>query len=198
MADQAFCQIKASTREQRAATRDKAGKEKELLKQRPGKQVVYDHPITEPDPGSLCYCPDGNRFEQDFSGHEKQRRVKAVQGKEAAITARRAKNAEREESRWKEIDHQYQKEQGKEEFRRTEGSKAQRNNSSVPYNPITLKYNDSEAGERLRYTDDMIKYRGAIRSNYLHEHQNADGYNPISGDASRGPAIPVKPSYQQR
>ena len=73
MAERGFCQIKASTREQRAAVRDKAGKEKELLKKRPGNQLVYDTPITEPDPASISYATSNERFEQDYAGHEKAR-----------------------------------------------------------------------------------------------------------------------------
>ena len=69
-----FCQITASTRAQRAATKDKAGKEKELLKKRPGNQLVYDTPITEPDPNSISYATSNERFEQDYAGHEKVRR----------------------------------------------------------------------------------------------------------------------------
>ena len=75
MAEQGFCQIKASTREQRAAVRDKAGKEKELLKKRPGNQLVYDTPITEPDPASISYATSNERFEQDYAGHEKARPI---------------------------------------------------------------------------------------------------------------------------
>ena len=75
MADgKSFCQVQASTREQRAAVRDKAGKEKELLKKRPGNQLVYDTPITEPDPNSISYATSNERFEQDYAGHEKARR----------------------------------------------------------------------------------------------------------------------------
>ena len=115
---------------------------------------------------------------------------------EQRITARRHANALREEERWNQIDKANQKEEQKWEYMRTHGAKAQRNNSSVPYDPITLKYHDSHEGEKLQYTDDMIRYRAGIRSNYLYQHSQGDGHNPLTGQASVGPKIPAKPVWK--
>ena len=190
-----FVQIKASTREQRAAVRDKAGKEKELLKKRPGNQLVYDTRITEPDPDSIAYAHSNERFQQDYAAHEKHRRVASARRAEDLVTQRRMANAVREEDRWRSIDAQNQREEAKWEAMRDDGEKGQRNNSSVPYNPITLKYNDSQEGEKLKYTDDMIRYRAGIRSNYLFQHGGGDGYDPVTGQKTIGPKVPPKPLW---
>ena len=47
---------------------------------------------------------------------------------------------------------------------RQAGIKAKRNASSIPYDMVTLQYHDSLDGERLRYHDDKVRYRAAVRS----------------------------------
>ena len=126
------------------------------------------------------------------------RRVEKTRLEEQRITARRHANALREEERWSAIDKANQKEEQKWEYMRTVGAKAQRNNSSVPYDPITLKYNDTHEGEKLKYTDDMIRYRAGIRSNYLYQHSAGDGYNPLTGAETVGPKIPPKPTWDDQ
>ena len=125
------------------------------------------------------------------------RRIEKTKLEEQHITARRHNNALREEERWSAIDKANQKEEQKWEYMRTVGAKAQRNNSSVPYDPITLKYNDTHEGEKLKYTDDMIRYRAGIRSNYLYQHSAGDGYNPLTGAETVGPTIPPKPTWEE-
>ena len=84
-------------------------------------------------------------------------------------------------------------------YLREESDKAKRNVSSVPYDPITLKYNDNQDGLRLRYADDTIRYRAALRAQNLQSRMTADGFNPVTGNALPPPVLPERPvpSWEQ-
>ena len=70
---------------------------------------------------------------------------------------------------------------------------APRNASSVPYDPLTLAYAESTEGEILRYADDQIRYRAALRAQHLDLLQSADGYDPVTGQPRRQLHLPPKP-----
>ena len=127
MAQRDFRQIRAHTRAERVAVSDKAGKEKELLKARPGNNVVYDEPITEPPRDSIAYAGPSERFQQGFAAKDKESRIEKMRQQEINITHRRHLNAEREEQRWAQIDSDMSKEEDKWERFREEGSKSKRN-----------------------------------------------------------------------
>lgn len=59
--------------------------------------------------------------------------------------------------------------------------KAKSNKPSMPWNPITLRYDDGEDGERLRAEDERIRYRAAVRAQHLHQRNMAEPFNPITG-----------------
>ena len=70
---------------------------------------------------------------------------------------------------------------------------------SVPYNPVTLKYNDSLDGLRMEYSDNMTKYRGEVRSLSLYSKGNGQA-NPITGEPLQyvpQPKLPQK-TFQDR
>ena len=78
---------------------------------------------------------------------------------------------------------------------RQAGIKAKRNASSIPYDMVTLQYHDSLDGERLRYHDDKVRYRAAVRSsNLLKNGGSRAGYDILTGGDVRGLQ---KPSYPQ-
>ena len=78
---------------------------------------------------------------------------------------------------------------------RQAGIKAKRNASSIPYDMVTLQYHDSLDGERLRYHDDKVRYRAAVRSsNLLKNGGSRAGYDILTGGDVRGLE---KPSYPQ-
>ena len=68
-----------------------------------------------------------------------------------------------------------------------------KNESSVPYDPLTLQYNDSYAGRKLKYEDDKVKYRAKLRSRKLYYEQNRNGFNPVTGEAAQSAPLPSKP-----
>lgn len=114
---------------------------------------------------------------------------------------RRELNALREEDRWARMDRDAKEDEEKWHKLREDGEKARRNKSSVPYNPLTLQYHDTEDGTRLKYSDDLIKYRAAQRAQNLQKKNVSTDYNPITGDdvvRSPEPKRPVVPDFGGR
>ena len=64
----------------------------------------------------------------------------------------------------------------------------------MAYDPITLKYNDSEDGKRLLYSDQHVRYRAALRAKFLNDKMCTNDYNIITGDVTTRTVLPSKPS----
>lgn len=55
-------------------------------------------------------------------------------------------------------------------------------------------------GERLRFSDETLRYRCALRAEHLQRRMNGAGYNPITGapmDRVYVPDAPRPPSFLQ-
>ena len=64
----------------------------------------------------------------------------------------------------------------------------------MPYDAITLKYNDGLDGERLRYHDDKVRFRGAVRSRNLQKcGDSRAGYDIITGGEFGELEVPPSP-----
>ena len=63
-----------------------------------------------------------------------------------------------------------------------ETDKAKANQSSLPYDPITLMYDDGNDGERLKYYDDKTRWRAGMRAQNMQKHDMSTPYNPITGN----------------
>ena len=64
----------------------------------------------------------------------------------------------------------------------------------MPYDAITLRYNDGLDGERLRFHDDKVRYRAAVRSRNLQRcGDTRTGYNIINGNDQAQLAVPPAP-----
>lgn len=77
--------------------------------------------------------------------------------KEEQTEHRRLENIRAEEARWKRIEAEFAAERARQ--CRLMRSGAPSNESSVPYNPLTLQYAPSRAGEELKFRDEQIRYR---------------------------------------
>jgi len=205
-----FKNIAPRTRSQRRAIQDKESLEKDRLKHRFGgkdskatrAQDFSDssHTHTTMHPQAQGYCPDAQRFicgGFDVAGEEKVRREQHVVHQHHVDERRREATAVREETRWASIDQQAKEEEEKWIKFREHGGKAQRNKSSVPFHPITLKYNDGQDGDRLRQHDQVIHYRAGLRAQNLHKRNNAAGFNPITGQDYAPMVLATKPSTMQ-
>jgi hypothetical protein len=183
-----FHNVVPRTRADRRAAVNKESWEKERLQQRKEGFIRVDPSLsgkamTEYAPSSQGYMSDADRFHTDVAGEEKNRRDEVLTRQRMVEDRRRMDNAQREEQRWRTMDHQHQREIEKVERDRQEGTKSLRNKSSVPFDPVTLGYNNSAAGEHLRQKDIDIKQRANARAKNLHFHVNRNGVNPITGNA---------------
>ena len=138
---------------------------------------------------------EADRFHTDTAGEEKLARDARVERRHDQYIQKRAvvstalwsiaflryslprlqnvalcQNAEREDERWARIEREKAIEEAKWQEIRDKGEKARRNHNSVPYNPLTLAYNQSEEGNRLRHADDLIRWRAAQRAKNLQVH----------------------------
>lgn len=68
-----------------------------------------------------------------------------------------------------------------------------KNLSSAAYNPITLEYNPTDSGVKLKQSDDMAKYRAQLRSYNIDSKSNS-GYNLLTG-ATRLGVVVSKPDF---
>jgi len=142
------------------------------------------------------YMPDADRFicgGFDVAGEEKVARERTYVNQQLRYEMRRDINAQREEDRWNSIDSKAKADQAKWDAFRESGLKARRNKSSVPFNPITLGYNDGKDGDRLRHQDAVVKYRAGMRAQNLLNRNNMCGFNPVTGAESTAFQLPPKP-----
>lgn len=69
-----------------------------------------------------------------------------------------------------------------------------KNQSGVPYDPLTLEYDETVAGKQLEFEDKKTIYRARLRAKRLHFEQNRNGYNPITGEKAIETPIPKEPT----
>ena len=194
-----FKQVIPRTRKQRRDRASKETLEKSRLMNRRECHFQYTNlgKLTEPEDGTLQHCGDAERFQTDCAGFYKQARENVLQHRKSNMDAKRAALIDKEEIRWGDIDESQMTEQQKWEHIRELGERNRRNTSSVPYDPITLGYHDNQDGDKLRHTDDMIRYRAAMRAQQLRK-KNTCGFDPITGDPGKFSGTPTKPTFARR
>ena len=74
-----------------------------------------------------------------------------------------------------------------------EGTFCKSNKTSMPYDPITLQYGEGKDGQCLRYSDESLRYRAAMRAANLQQRTNVAGFNPITGEETARVPVPEKP-----
>jgi len=197
-----FRNIKPMTRQERRAQKDKVALEKERLMKRTGlsaKQYRENAPKTAmglivPEQNAAGFLSDADRFHTDVSGEEYLRRRAKYEAQQSTYAAKRVQRVQREEDRWEQIQARKKEEEEFWDEQRAAGEKARKNHSSVPYDAITLRYNDGLDGERLRFHDDKVRYRAAVRSRNLQRcGDTRTGYNIINGSDQAALAVPPQP-----
>jgi hypothetical protein len=222
-----FRNVRALTRPERLALKDKVAREKQRLfnvsregllsspvrrllfsdslpfnPQRAGHQAkMYREnlppegvSLTEAHPGAVGFISDADRFHTDTVGEELQNRMAEHEKKLRATEFRRSQAEEREGARqqWSETNRRAEEERVTR--MREEGLKGRANKSAVPYDTITLQYNDGLDGQRLQHEDGLVRYRAAVRSNNLRTKGNTrGGFNIITGEPLMPLSQPVKP-----
>ncbi|OWZ17273.1 hypothetical protein PHMEG_0008812 [Phytophthora megakarya] len=185
-----FNNIPARSREQREAVCDKEQREKERLRDRKEGFVRVDTSVTGSamlvyTPESQGYMRDADRFHSDTAGEERVVREHARARARMQQDRRRREAVERDVRRWDALDAASAEDRRRWDALRASGSKARRNKSGVPFNPVTLKYNDGKDGERLKAADAAVKHRANLRAQNLQYQNSREGINPITGETVR-------------
>lgn len=184
------------SRSSRHELRTKDSLEKERLKHRSG--GFYRHQdIRNPiDVHAACpsgignkerfnagaFCEEVNHFEREYK--------KVV--RDDVTEGRRARNLEREESRWRAISAQHGAQQGRVDRMQSDPMMGRKNVPGQPYNIVSQVYDKSSAGAQLEHHDNMVRYRSKVRTASL-AMRNHLGFNPIIGEQTHAISIPPPP-----
>jgi hypothetical protein len=95
-----------------------------------------------PPPESLGYITEADRFVTDIAAVNKAEREAEHAKREQMFHGRRMNRATNEEERWRVIEMMHQMEQQRLDQNRANYSYARSNKTSMPYNPINLRYDD--------------------------------------------------------
>ncbi|KAJ1446390.1 hypothetical protein M885DRAFT_546770 [Pelagophyceae sp. CCMP2097] len=197
-----FRNIKPLSRAERRSQHDKVALEKDRLMKRTGyeaKMYRENAPTSAmgllvPETDAAGFLSDADRFHTDTSGEEFLARKMKYESKQASYAQKRVDRVEREEERWDVIQARKKEEEAYWDEQRSLGEKARKNHSSVPYDTLTLRYNDGLDGERLRFDDDKVRYRAAARSRNLQRcGDTRAGYNIINGHERGALSVPDQP-----
>ena len=197
------------SRDDRHFFKHKENLERERLRNRTGGYFRYeDLPMAQPDAGSKDSHNSGpgtgsgsNQSKSTMTNDpqwisEKERhttggtelaarflaeREETTDKRNALTEAKRQDQIKREEFRWESIEHRELHEQDRQKRLQEDPLIGKKNVSGVPYNIVSTEYHDSKDGRRLRYNDELIKYRGECRKSNLAEKAHL-GYNPITGE----------------
>jgi len=185
--------IQPQTRKERRAQVYREDLEKSRLRARREKFAHYEEGGLVPPPDSLGYINEADRFVTDIAAVNKAERESENAKREQMYHGRRMNRAYNEEERWRTIEMMHQIEQKRMEQNRENYAYARSNKTSMPYNPINLRYDDGADGDRLRYSDESLRYRGALRAEHLQRRSQSTGYDPISGIGRQGVHVPDPP-----
>ena len=64
--------------------------------------------------------------------------------------------------------------------------------------PPEIMLADGMDGDRLRYADENLRFRGALRAEHLQQRMSSTGFNPITGDPIQPVKVPEAPIFPGR
>jgi len=129
---------------------------------------------------SCQYSDVTQQYIGDAAHKEKLARERQIKQKKTYLDGKRQAGIVREEERWREIEEEHSARDKRMQAARADPLTGKNCRNSMPYNPITLRYNDDPEGNKLHHEDNLTKYRGLLRSRRLDKYTNG-GYNPITG-----------------
>lgn len=185
------------TREERHYLKHKENLEKERLRNRSGNYFRYEHmenPLETQEHMNPSYIASRDRYIHgaqisEVAYEEQERRV---QHQEEEIENRRQRVLNREEDRWHAIDAKERAEVERVTRLREDPMVGRKNAGGQPFNIVNAQYDNTEEGRRLEHHDDMIRYRGKVRSVNL-AVRNHLGFNPITGEQVYPVKMPQPP-----
>jgi len=181
------------SRAERHGTVHKEDLEKMRLSQRRECFYHYEPNSLTPPPDSLSHIAESDRFETNAAAAEKASRNAVLMRKEQVLHAKRIARTHTEEERWRVVEAEHEAELARHEAMAREGTFCKSNKTSMPYDPITLQYGEGKDGQCLRYSDESLRYRAAMRAANLQQRTNVAGFNPITGEETARVPVPEKP-----
>lgn len=193
-----FNNTQPRTRAYRHAQLNKESLEKQRLVERKGGYHKYEkiEAVTQYEAGTVGFMPEAGRFDTDTVGEEWRKRQAANERAKQIYEAKRQQNVVREEERWAMMEQQKKEEFEKYQRYREDPLMGKKNVGSMPFDPVTLRYNDGADGARMAYEDEQIRYRAALRAKNIHEKSNGGEFNPVTGEAGLRVPTPPKPVHQ--
>ena len=172
-----------------------------LAMRKGGYQSSAQEEIFNPDPKSTYFMAGKNklwsveadRFDRDYVVHEKKEREEKFMRKMENIERHKMEHLNRDNERWQRMDNEVTKEDDKISKLRDSHQAGKKNLSSAAYNPITLEYDPTDSGQKLKQADDMAKYRAQLRS-YNIDCKSNSGYNILTGGDRIGVVV-KKPDF---
>jgi hypothetical protein len=176
--------------------KNKEALEKERLIHRTGGYHRYEDigSVTTMQQDCASFIPEKERFivTEDVVKLELHDRERELAARNDKTEAWRASRYNRDDQRWqavekKELDHQNNLDRLQDD-----PMIGRKNCGGQPYNIVNHRYDDNLDGQRLKYHDDMVKFRGEVRSTHLAARGHL-GYNPITGEQTHELKAPKKP-----
>ncbi|KAL0209386.1 hypothetical protein RCL1_007754 [Eukaryota sp. TZLM3-RCL] len=130
-------------------------------------------------PEAPFYCPEAHRFSTDFASEYQEERSRQLQHRKEIIERKRQEHLQREELFARLNQEALQSE---EEKIKAMATRSQEHQLKVPYNLVTLQYDNSKDGQRMKVEDEMALQRYNQRATSLYSKSNS-GYNIITGEA---------------
>jgi len=186
--------IAPQTRKERRSQVNREDLEKSRLRARREGFAHYEEGGVTPPPESLGYITEADRFVTDIAAVNKAEREAEHAKREQMFHGRRMNRATNEEERWRVIEMMHQMEQQRLDQNRANYSYARSNKTSMPYNPINLRYDDGADGDRLRYSDESLRFRGAQRAEHLQRRSQSTAYDPITARPRQAVHVPDPPA----
>lgn len=186
-------QLAPRSRQERMGEVHKEDLEKMRLRARRECYYHHEEAAIEQPPESLGYIRESERFITDIAAVEKDERNAAVARRELMFHNKRQQRTADEERRWKAIESGYDADSAHQAQMQADGTFSKSNRTSMPYDPISLKYGEGKDGECLKYSDEALRYRSALRADHLQQRTNS-GFNPITGEATARVPVPERPT----
>eukprot|EP00331_Platyophrya_macrostoma_P028267 CAMPEP_0176436966 /NCGR_PEP_ID=MMETSP0127-20121128/18318_1 /TAXON_ID=938130 /ORGANISM="Platyophrya macrostoma, Strain WH" /LENGTH=201 /DNA_ID=CAMNT_0017820457 /DNA_START=71 /DNA_END=676 /DNA_ORIENTATION=- len=167
--------------------KDKEVIEKTLINQRAGfetRNVDVRELLHNSNPDSTLYVTENERFDKDFAIHDKKRRMEEQYKKDLAMEKQRLERLNRDAQRWEEMAQQEAREDARMAYKTEVFKVGKKNTSGMPYNPITLEYENSDKGQELKVKDEKSQVRAYLRANNLDSRSNC-GYDILTGEVRR-------------
>jgi hypothetical protein len=163
--------------------------------ERLGKEVFHQakaNPVL-PAQGSPQYVNECQRFQRDAAAAELQKKHERLNKKEVVYENKRAEAYHREKTCHEKMENAMQRHEQVLQNKRETGEGAKRNQSGQHYQIITLEYNSTPEGQKLKTKDESVLLKSQLRSINLYNRGNSVSHNIITGEPRPPIALPHRP-----